>query len=292
MMRNLNIKALTIKTYLGFGEEMIASPKLMDALKTIGLNLYERRLWVALLAKGASTAGELSEIANVPRSRTYDVLQSLAEKGFVMVQAAKPLRYVAFPPEEALERAKKKIEEDMKEVIKKIETLKSSEFMQELKDIHKKGLKLISPEEITGALKGNSINQQLNTMFRRALKKINIITTPEDLNLIYKSHFDVLREAKEKGVEIKIATSRSEGCSEAIKALSTIAELRSVNQKEVPIEGKIVLVDGKELMFGLLDTKSIHTTQDLVIWSKSEHAASSIFEPLFKVIWNHSKPIC
>jgi hypothetical protein len=148
------------------------------------------------------------------------------------------------------------------------------------------------PEEITGALKGNaSINQQLNAMFKKALKKINIVTTPEDLNSIYKSHFDVLKEAKEKGVEIKIATSRSEGCSEAIKALSTIAELRYINQKEIPVEGKIILVDGKELMLGLLDSKSIHSSQDLVIWSKSEHAASNIFEPLFKVLWSHSKPV-
>lgn len=271
---------------------MIASSRLMDALKTIGLNLYERRLWVALLAKGSSTAGELSEIANVPRSRTYDVLQSLAEKGFVVVQAAKPLRYVALPPEEALERAKKKIEENMREAIKRIEMLKGSEVMQELKDIHKKGLKLISPEEITGALKGNiSINQQLSLMFKKALKKINIVTTPEGLNLLYKNHFDVLKEASEKGVEIKIATSGSEGCSEAIKALSSIAELRSVNQREIPIEGKVFLVDGKELIFGLLDTKSVHATQDLAIWSKSEHVASNIFEPLFKVLWEHSKTI-
>jgi sugar-specific transcriptional regulator TrmB len=130
---------------------VIGSPKLMDALKTIGLNLYERRLWIALLARGASTAGELSEIANVPRSRTYDVLQSLAEKGFVVVQTAKPLRYVALPPEEALERAKKKIEEDMKEAIRRIEMLKESEVLRELKEIHKKGLKLIAPEEITGS---------------------------------------------------------------------------------------------------------------------------------------------
>jgi len=36
---------------------MLATPKVMDALKNIGLNLYERRLWVALLARGTSTAG-------------------------------------------------------------------------------------------------------------------------------------------------------------------------------------------------------------------------------------------
>jgi sugar-specific transcriptional regulator TrmB len=91
---------------------MIASSKVMDALKGIGLNLYERRLWVALLARGTSTAGELSEIANVPRSRAYDILQSLADKGFVVVQTSKPIRYVAVAPEEALGRVKKKIEED------------------------------------------------------------------------------------------------------------------------------------------------------------------------------------
>lgn len=85
---------------------MLASTKVLDTLKGIGLNLYERKLWVALLARGTSTAGELSEIANVPRSRAYDVLQSLAEKGFVVVQTGKPIKYVAVSPEESLDRAK------------------------------------------------------------------------------------------------------------------------------------------------------------------------------------------
>lgn len=271
---------------------MIASPKLMDALKAIGLNLYERRIWVALLARGSSTAGELSEIANVPRSRTYDILQTLAEKGFVVVQTTKPLRYVAVAPEEALEMAKKKIEEKMNEMIRKIDELKESALMRELNEIHRKGLKLIAPEELTGALKGRfTISQQLNTMFRKASKKINIITTPDGLNELYKNHFDILKQAKEKGVEIKIATSGSEGCSEAIKALSSIAELRNVNKKEVPLQGRIFLVDGKELIFGLIDSKSVHSTQDLVIWSKSEHAARNVLDPLFKVVWEHSKPL-
>ncbi|MEM7823019.1 MAG: helix-turn-helix domain-containing protein, partial [Candidatus Aenigmatarchaeota archaeon] len=56
---------------------MVASNQVLDALKSIGLNLYERKLFVALLAKGVATAAELSEIANVPRSRSYDVLESL-----------------------------------------------------------------------------------------------------------------------------------------------------------------------------------------------------------------------
>src|SRR3989338_11524071 len=94
---------------------MIASQKTMDALKSIGLNKYERNLWVALLSKGSATAGELAEMSKVPRSRCYDVLESLTSKGFIMLQTGKPLRYVSLPPREAMERAKKKIAEDAQE---------------------------------------------------------------------------------------------------------------------------------------------------------------------------------
>ena len=83
---------------------MLASPKVMDALKSIGLNLYERKLFVAILSRKTSTAGELAEISEVPRSRCYDVLESLANKGFVIVQPGKPMKYVAVAPEEAERR--------------------------------------------------------------------------------------------------------------------------------------------------------------------------------------------
>src|SRR3989304_4420201 len=190
---------------------VLVSNKTMDALKGIGLNLYERRLWVALLSRGTSSAGELSEIANVPRSRTYDILQSLAEKGFVVVQTSKPIRYVATAPAEALERAKKKMEENIRETQERIDELKESPAMRELSEVFSKGLKLISPEEMTGALRGKySLSQQMHSMFRDATNKISIITTPEGLNEIFTNHYDILRKAKERGVNIKIATTANE----------------------------------------------------------------------------------
>ncbi len=271
---------------------MLASPKVLDALKGIGLNLYERKLWIALLARGTSTAGELSEIAGVPRSRAYDVLQSLAEKGFVIVQTGKPIRYVAVPPEEALERAKKKLEEEFKQTIQKIDSLKESQVMRELNEIYAQGLKVVSPEEITGAIKGKfSVYQQLETMFKNAKNRINIVTTPEGLNEIFENHLETLRKAKEKGVEIKIITNESERCSDAIKALSGIAEIRIADEKEIPLNGRFAIVDGNELVFSLTDAKRVHKTQDIAVWSKSEHAASNLLEPLFKLVWNHSKAV-
>jgi sugar-specific transcriptional regulator TrmB len=89
------------------GENMIVQKDFLNKLKDFGLNSYEAKLWTALLSRGVATAGELSDIANVPRSRSYDVLESLERKGFVIMKLGKPIKYIAVPPTEVLERVKK-----------------------------------------------------------------------------------------------------------------------------------------------------------------------------------------
>jgi sugar-specific transcriptional regulator TrmB len=190
---------------------MLASSEVMDALKSIGLNLYERKLWVALLAKGVATAGELSAVANVPRSRSYDVLQTLADKGFVVIQTSKPLKYVAVAPEEALEKSKEKLRETFEREISRIERLKSSDIMNELQEVHQKGLQLVLPEDLTGSLKGRySVLQQMDTMLRNASSSVSIVTTPAGLNELYENQLNLLKKLKERGVDIKIATKQDE----------------------------------------------------------------------------------
>lgn len=271
---------------------MIASNKVMDVLKGIGLNLYERKLWVALLARGTSTAGELSEIAGVPRSRAYDILQSLSEKGFVIVQNAKPIRYVAISPEEALERAKRKMEDNIKSVGDRIDEIKSSPMIKELHDIFTKGMKVVSSDDLTGALKGKHLmKQHMDTMFKSANKNINIVTTAEGVKELHEHHYETLKKANDSGVQIKIATVKNDKNDEAIKALMGIADVRHMEDKESQIGGRFCVVDGKEMLMGLTDPRSMHDTQHVSIWSKSEHAAGKVFDPLFRMVWNSSKPL-
>ena len=54
---------------------MILKSELIKKIKGyFDLNIYETKVWLALLQKGISSAGEIAEISGVPRSRTYDVL--------------------------------------------------------------------------------------------------------------------------------------------------------------------------------------------------------------------------
>ena len=268
---------------------MIASSRAMDALKGIGLNLYERRLWVALLARGTSTAGELSSIANVPRSRSYDILQSLAEKGFVLIQTGKPIKYVAVPPEESLDRAKRKLEQQILSVQERIDILKQSQTMKELDGIYEKGIKIITPYEMTGSVKGRySVEQQINSMLKGSNKNVNIVISDNRIEDFVSTHFDTMKKANERGVNIKIATNATGKIMNNMKSLYGVAEIRTLNKRDLPIGGKFIVVDGRETLFPLT-SKEVHSTQDLAIWSRSSHVADGLLNPMFNMMWTQGK---
>jgi len=89
---------------------MIVKDEFLSRLRKIfDLNLYEVKVWTALLSRGVSTAGELSNISDVPRSRTYDILETLEKKGFIVMKLGKPIKFIALKPAEVIERVKKNL---------------------------------------------------------------------------------------------------------------------------------------------------------------------------------------
>ena len=120
---------------------MVLKDEMLARLRrTFDLNLYEVKVWVALLSRGISTAGELSNMANVPRSRTYDVLESLERKGFVVMKLGKPIQYIAVSPKDVVERAKKNVKEDATKRVDQLEKVKKTEMIKTLNMLYKKGI--------------------------------------------------------------------------------------------------------------------------------------------------------
>jgi sugar-specific transcriptional regulator TrmB len=80
-------------------------------LRELGLTRYETRAYLALLDKGVLTASQISEHAEVPYSKIYEVLSSLEKKGWIKTERGRPSRYHPKAPLEALEAAKLRLEE-------------------------------------------------------------------------------------------------------------------------------------------------------------------------------------
>jgi sugar-specific transcriptional regulator TrmB len=70
-------------------------------LKALGLSTYAARTFVALVSLGEGTAQDVSEVADVPRTRVYDATDELRDHGLVDVKQSSPQRYWAISTETA-----------------------------------------------------------------------------------------------------------------------------------------------------------------------------------------------
>ena len=163
---------------------MIVKEEFLSRLRKIfDLNLYEVKVWIALLSRGTSTAGELSSISDVPRSRTYDILESLEKKGFIIMKIGKPIKFVALKPEEVIERVKKNLVVEAQNKSDRLEKLKSDDVLSELNNLFTDGIKYVEHTDLSGSLKGRqNIYNHLDMLIREAEKSIVLILTAEGFN--------------------------------------------------------------------------------------------------------------
>lgn len=273
---------------------MVLHTKAADSLKTIGLNKYERNLWIALLARNSATAGELADISKVPRSRCYDVLESLADKGFVILQPGKPIRYVAVQPREALERAKKHVQNEATEMCTKIERLAKSDALRDLDRIFKEGFETIAPEELSGSLRGKSAAiEQMESMLKKAKKYAKLITTEQTFHELADHHGPLFQRIAKNGVKVHILAPLPKGLSENGRTLLKHAQVRDLSTVEhlSTMASRMCIIDGEEALLGLTDEEKTHETQHVAFWTQSRHVSANTLEPMFNFIWTAAKPV-
>ncbi len=252
---------------------MMDEKTISELRRIFGLNLYEVNIWLALLARGISTAGELSSIANVPRSRAYDILESLEKKGFVVMKVGKPIQYIAVPPEEVIEAAKKNVEKNAKESIEEINKLKNSQIMNELKMIYKQGMSLIDPYEVAGAIRGRSnLYSKMESMIRKAKNQVIIITSEDGLIRKLESLRNAFQYAKNKGVKVKLGAPVTNKNKEFVNAIKKLVDFKPIKN----VDGRFIVVDGKEAMLITTDDKEVHPSYDMGIWINSPKIATTL----------------
>ena len=241
---------------------MIVQKDFLNKLKDFGLNSYESKLWVALLSRGVSTAGELSDISNVPRSRAYDVLESLEKKGFIIVKVGKPIKYLAVTPAEVVERVKKKVVEEAEQRNQILSQLKDSEIMEELSVLHTEGIKLVDPTDKSGAFRGrDKAYDHLIYLIKNAKKSIVLMTSKSGLERKHELLANHLKRAAKKGVDIKIAVS-PEAAKTIVDSFSQFAKVKMDKDSSA----RFCVIDDQHLMFFLTDDKKIHKSYDCAVW--------------------------
>ncbi len=267
---------------------MIVKDEFLSRLRKIfDLNLYEVKVWTALLSRGTSTAGELSNISDVPRSRTYDILESLEKKGFIIMKLGKPIKFVALKPEEVVERVKKNLMRHAKEKSQRLENLRGDEVLQELSTLFTKGIKFVEPSDLSGSLRGRqNLYNHLDMMIGNAEKTITILTTSEGLNRKFEALIPTLEKCKKRKVRVRIAAPIGNNNIKIARDFKKVAEVKNVSN----IKARFVIIDSNQLMFMLLDDEKFHPNYDIGVWINTEFFALAL-EQMFDLAWKEMKAV-
>lgn len=267
---------------------MIVKDEFLGRLRKIfDLNLYEVKVWAALLSRGTSTAGELSSISDVPRSRTYDILESLEKKGFIIMKLGKPIKFIALKPAEVVERVKKNMMTDAKEKSKRLESLRGDEVLDELNALFTKGVKFVEPSDLSGSIKGRqNIYNHLDMMVRDAEKTVTIATTEEGLNRKFEALMPSFEKCRKRGVRVRVAAPITKNNIKIAKEIRKVAEVRNLEK----FKARMTIVDGNQLMFMLLDDEKFHPNYDVGVWINTEFFAQAL-EQFFELAWKDMKPV-
>ncbi len=238
------------------------------------LNIYEVKIWTALLSRGIASAAELADISGVPRSRCYDVLESLEKKGFIIMKIGKPIKYIAVQPEAIIERVKKDLTEKSKREEEFIEKIKTTDSFKELEMLHQAGIKHIDPSELSNLIKGrDNINRFIKSMVGSAHHSVKIVTSKEGLKRKARILKGVFKDLAKKGVNINIYANTKN--NDYVKKLH-----KAVIINHIDTDSRFIIIDDSELIFMSPD-KDLKPEYDTGIWIKSPFFVGA-FNQLFE----------
>jgi len=245
-------------------------PELVKKIKSyFNLNIYETKVWLALLTRGVSSVGEVSEVSGVPRSRTYDVLESLEKNGFAITKLGKPVKYMAVKPVVVIEKLKNNARREADEKVKTLATMRGTEEFTALEQLHKSGIEPIKHGDLSSAIKGKSnIYNYLKEIIENANKEVIICMDAAEVLRRSKVFDQVFTRLKKSGVVVKLALN---GNDFELRDVSTRLKIKPFR---IPLDGKFIIIDRNQTL--MMVTNSEHEDQEVGVWINSEFFSNSL----------------
>ena len=240
---------------------------LSDIKKHFRLNIYEVKIWTALLSKGVSSAGELADISGVPRSRCYDVLESLEKKGFVIMKVGKPIEYMALSPEVILERVKQGIKQHADTVVEHMQSVRETDEFRELELLYKSGVQHIDISSLSRSIVGaTGVNRKIKEMIGSAKSSVTIVTNSRGLERMAKLVKNSLESLAKRSVKVRI-------CAPYDKMI--LKKLNGVQFTDYHTDTQFISVDDNQLLF-MITPDSVVADYEVGVWIESRFFVSAV----------------
>ncbi|MCW3996686.1 MAG: hypothetical protein NWE98_11145 [Candidatus Bathyarchaeota archaeon] len=250
---------------------MAINEETRSALREMGLNAYEIDAYIVLLECGQMTAMEISQAANVPYSKMYEVLNSLKEKGWIKSSESRPSKYFPVPPLEATRATKLRLEDKYANW--------ENTVAETLQPLYEKRELVERPDMLI--LRGQqAVLNKLEEVLKKASVEV-VIAAPQFAKPVIVNAEPLIGNGLKKTVNVKLMAAGKREDWVFIKKYAGLSELRIRDH----MFGGGIIADGKEAMLFLGEDKPT-----LVIWSNHVGLVGFARE-YFQFLWDSSAKV-
>ena len=219
---------------------------LVEKLKEIGFNTYEAKVYIALLKKYPATGYEVSKLANIPQSRTYDTLKVLEEKNIVAATNTKPVSYTPVKPKQIISSYQKK----MTSTINYLE-----KHLPEVKDTYKEPIITVNGKQ--------NIQNKILEVIQNAKREIYMEIWHQDFKIFEQE----LLNAYNRNVEIRIV-----GYDNFSSKFGLVFEHAFAKDIEMSLGGRMVIIaaDDSEGVVGKISSYKNDIADTNIIWTQNK----------------------
>jgi len=250
----------------------------IQLLTKIGLTKTQAKIYLTLLKNGNVRARTLAEIANSPRPLVYRSLDELQKMGLVEKQINTPHKFVATPPEHALQIL-------MQNKFQRLEKLQdeTNYFLRKFEK-NQTRLPLKRNPEFKIVDGRRRILQIIKTQHKMAQQRIHIITTFQRFYSALNCCFEECDKALQNGVEYRIVIGKNEGNTVSTENLQLLQAYPNFRLKLscTTLINNLAIFDGKEATFNFIPSKSFNESP--IIWTNHQ-SFIRMAEDHFNRVW-------
>ncbi|WP_254274473.1 TrmB family transcriptional regulator [Haloarcula marina] len=230
----------------------------IEQLERFGLSAYAARTFVALASLGTGTARDVSQVSEVPRTRVYDAIDELHDRGLVDILQSSPKQFWAI----SAETASRTFEHELQHRTELLQT----------------ALRKLEPIEQRAEQRGvwtvdgqTTVTERVLEFFASAEEEI-VYMTVEDL--LTEDLIAGLSEAAERGVSIQLAgvsTDVQERIQDEIPGATMFESLWVWSDTSA---GRLMMIDGRKTLVSALvngaDASPSDPRSETDIWGEGD----------------------
>jgi len=242
----------------------------VSLLTQLSLSEYEARTYVGLLRLGRGSARQVSEVVDVPRSRVYDAVEALHERGLVDIRYGSPKEFIPISEETTLRKF----------------TVKYEDLIQELGDVLEELTPTHTPSEqlgvwtVTGS---DNISRRSVEFVNHAAERVVFFT---DADLVTDDLAAALIEAEERGIDVSVdGIGRETDPVERIEHLSPDASLDEQLSPWVESSAtRLLLVDDEVTLVSVRQGPADAKNEEVAIWGRgNKNSLVVVLRTLFNI---------